>query len=182
MCARVSSGDSSDDRDERHVAALDRLRKDAGRALRPALEQQRHDVGMVVHHRHVDGAHLVEGVLGVDVGAAGDQQLDDLDVALVGGEGQRRCAVARFRVDVGAFVERRRDPGRVPGARRGPQLFGDRRGRLLSCRMPGLCVPLGISASDNTKIVIGNVIRVPPQRFYSATYPFLSRDIEFPRS
>ena len=110
-------------RDERHVAALDRLRQDAGRALRSALEQQRHDGRMVVHHRHVDGAHLVEGVLRVDVGAAGDQQLDDLEVPLVGGERQRRRAVARLRVDVGPLVERRRDARGVPGARRGPELL-----------------------------------------------------------
>jgi hypothetical protein len=49
-----------------------------------------------------------------------DQQLDDLEVPFVGGVGQRRRAVTLFRIDVGPFVERGRDPGRIPGARRGP--------------------------------------------------------------
>ena len=158
------------DRDERHVAALDRLLEDAGRALGPALEEQRHDRGLVVHHRHVDGAHLVEGVLGVDVGAAGDEQLDDLEVALVGGEGQRGRAVACLRVHVGPLVECRRDLGRVPGARRRPQILadgaGDWRSRLLSCGGLGRCAP-GIAPATIGQPIRGNVIGSLRGKFYA---------------
>ena len=137
-------------RDDRHAAALNRLGQDCRRALRAALEQQRHHRRMVVHHRQVDRAHLVEGVLRVDVGAAGNQQLDQLDVAPVCGEGQRGGAVSGLRVDVGPLVERGRDARDVASARRRPELFGQRcgggllRGGCLSrCsgRRQGQCEP-----------------------------------------
>ena len=47
---------------------------------------------MVVRRRHIDRAHVVESVLGVDVGTA-VQQPNDFDVAFVGGESQCRRTV-----------------------------------------------------------------------------------------
>ena len=78
---------------------------------------------MVVHHRHVDGAHLIEGVLGIDVGAALDEQLDHLDPPLVGGIRQRGGAVSGFGVDVGPVLERARHAGDISVARGVPELF-----------------------------------------------------------
>jgi hypothetical protein len=83
---------------------------------------------MVVHHRQVDRAHLIERVLRVDVGSASDQQLDQVEVAPVGGIGQRRGAVPGLRVDIRPLVEGGRDACNVAGAGRSPELFGEGRG------------------------------------------------------
>ena len=127
----------------------------------PAFEQQRHDVDVVVHHRHVDRPHLVKRVLDVDVGAAGELEFDDLNMPSVGSEGQRGRAVSRLRV-TSAPLSSAAVTRPVSPARAAAHSSSQSAPRLLSCGCLW-CVPPGINASDQRKIVIGN-IKAAPQR------------------
>ena len=73
---------------------------------------------------HVSGVAPVERVLDVDVGAAIEQQLHDVEMAAVARERERRRAVAKLRVDVDALVEQLLDGRGVPLACRVGQRLG----------------------------------------------------------
>ena len=70
-----------------------------------------------------DRAEFIEGVDGVDVGAAVQQPLDHLGMAAVGGEEQRGGLVPIAGVDVGPLVERLGDPRDVSRPRGRPELL-----------------------------------------------------------
>ena len=80
---------------------------------------------------HVHRRRAVEGVFDVHVGAALDEELDDLGVAALGGLEERGRAVAELGVDVRAFVEHRLDLGGVALARGLVELFVERLLRVL---------------------------------------------------
>ena len=69
------------------------------------LHELARDLGMVALHRPGQRAGLVEGVVEVGVGPAGQEQLDHGQLSLVGGEEERRRVVASLRVHVEACVE-----------------------------------------------------------------------------
>ena len=87
-----------------------------GLALGSLREQRAHDLGVSVLHRPDERRGAVEAVLGVGVRPALQQQLDDLGVPVVAGEGEGRAAVGVGGVDVGAGGEQLLDLGHVAGA------------------------------------------------------------------
>lgn len=115
--------------DGRHVLLLKTRHQDVHRPLRSALEQQKGGIGVAVHERHPDRPEAVERVTRVDVRATVEQELDHLDLALVGGKEQRRGLVAIAGIDVGAGLERFGGATNVAGACGGPE-FLDGRGGL----------------------------------------------------
>ena len=117
---------------------------------------------MAVLSGHVDRAGFVESVLDVDVRPTLDEELDDIDVALVGGGYERGCSVAVAGVDVGPLVERPGDARKVAGARGVEQLVVERalpgglRRRLvrggLRTEAQGDCEQKGQSDHDGRRI------------------------------
>ena len=120
--------------DERLVARADAGHQRARGALRAARQQIQHHVGMTAAQREVDGARSVEGVGDVEIRAALDQQADDLEMPLVGGEAGRGHAVTRSRVDVHPAVQQRDDARPVTRASRFEQRLGVVTGRRLRQR------------------------------------------------
>jgi hypothetical protein len=89
-------------------------------------------VPLVERPRHRGRA--VEGVLEVHVGAALDEEFDDLGVAALGGLEERGRAVAELGVHVRPAVEHRLDLGHVALARGLVELFVERLLRVLRRR------------------------------------------------
>ena len=120
---------------QRDVARPDARGERHRRAAGAVLEQVARDVVVAASEGHADGGRAVERVLRVDVGAALDEQADDLEAPLVGREDQRRHAVARPDVHVHAGLEQGGDLCTVPVTGGVPQGLGLGRGFL--CRDGG---------------------------------------------
>jgi hypothetical protein len=102
------------------------LREYLAAALRPSFEQQHHGGRVVVHRGHHERTELVKRVHHVDVRAALQQELDHLDMALVGGKEERCRLVAVTGVDVGAAIQRLGDACDVTRSCSIPELFVER--------------------------------------------------------
>src|SRR5207302_2410766 len=92
---------------------------------RTGSEQQPDHRGMAPAHGPGQWRGAVEGVLDVHVGLAAQEQFDDLDVALVGGETQRGGPVRGASVHLDALAEQFLNRLGIPFSGGGPELvFG----------------------------------------------------------